>query len=32
MKSLHMMMEQNDSYTEGQVAEVHEYTIANEEL
>lgn len=32
MRSLHMMMEQNDSYTEGQVAEVHEYTIANEEL
>lgn len=25
-------MEQNDSITEGQVASVHEYTIANEEL
>ena len=32
MKRLHMMMEQNDSITEGQVASVHEYTIANEEL
>ena len=27
-----MLMEQNDSITEGQVASVHEYTIANEEL
>lgn len=32
MKKLHMLMEQNDSITEGQVASVHEYTIANEEL
>lgn len=32
MKKLHMLMEQNDSITEGQVASVHQYTIANEEL
>ena len=32
MKKLHMLMEQNDSITEGQVASVHEYTVANEEL
>lgn len=32
MKKLHMLMQQNDSITEGQVASVHEYTVANEEL
>lgn len=32
MKKLHMLMEQNDSITEGQVASVHQFTIANEEL
>lgn len=32
MKKLQMILEQNDSMAEGQVASVHEYKTTNEEL